>query len=391
MSHLVLAINPGSTSTKIAVFKDETPVLSKTLRHSREDLAAFTCNNEQIPYRRRMIEEALAECGYSLQDMDAFSARGGGQCSHVGGTFLVNELMVHEAYEEKYASHPALLACQIAYQFANETGKPAFMTNSPATDEMDEIARFTGLAGIYRTCYTHALNQKEVARRYAASVDKAYEDLNLIICHIGGGISITAHRHGRMIDTNDILNGDGPMAPNRVGSIPAVDIVDLCYSGKTRAEMVKLIRSQGGLLDHLGTFDALDVEEKIANGNTYAKKIYDAMIYQIAKYVGSMAVALKGKVDQIVLTGGIAHSEYLCNMVEEYVSFIAPVTIMAGEFEMEALAAGACDALENGALEYTGVPIWSEAMMFKAIGTEESSDDAFSTPCEPAVVAGVLG
>jgi len=365
MPNLILAINPGSTSTKIGVYRDVDEVFSKTLRHSAGDLAAFTCNNDQIDYRRQMIVDALTEHGLSLQDIDAFSGRGGGQCSHQSGTFRVNELMVQEAHDEKYASHPALLACQIAYQFSLATGKPAYMTNSPATDEMDELARFTGIRGVYRTCYTHALNQKEVAHRYAEAVGKPYEQLNLVVCHIGGGISVTAHRCGRMVDTNDIFNGDGPMAPNRVGSVPAKDMADICFSGETETEVSRFIRSRGGLYDHLGTFDVMEIKQRIESGDKYAKKVYDAMIYQIAKYIGSMAISCGGIVDQVVLTGGIAHDEYLCARIEEYVRSIAPTTVMAGEFEMEALANGALDALKNGAKEYTGIPIWNEKMLYE--------------------------
>ena len=171
----------------------------------------------------------------------------------MGGIYRVNERMVQEAHDEIYASHPALLGCQIAFMFEKETGKPAFMVNSPATDEMRQIARLTGIKGVYRICYSHALNQKEAARRYAESVGKAYEDLNLIVCHIGGGISVTAHEKGKMVDSNDILNGDGPMAPTRTGSIPAVDMIHLSFSGKTEKELMKFVRSQGGLSDHLGT------------------------------------------------------------------------------------------------------------------------------------------
>ncbi len=168
-----------------------------------------------------------------------------------------------------------------------------------------------------------------------------------------------------MVDTNDVLNGDGPMAPTRVGSVPAKDVVELCYSGKTKEEVLRYVRAEGGLLDHLGTFDALEVRRMIDNGDAYTKKVYDAMIYQIAKYVGSMSVACRGPVDQIVLTGGIANDAYLCDQIAQLTAYIAPVTVMAGEFEMEALVNGALDALENGALEYTGVPIWNEDMLYE--------------------------
>lgn len=368
-SQLILCVNPGSTSTKIALFNGKHEVFCQALDHDPEELSGFACNNDQIPYRTQMILDALAEHGVALDDIAAFSGRGGGQASHVGGTYLVNELMVKEAREEKYASHPALLACQICHAFSKQTGAPAFMTNSPATDEMREEARITGLKGVYRVCYAHALNQKEVALRYAASAGHRYEDLDLVVCHIGGGVSVTAHRHGRMVDTNDILNGDGPMAPNRTGSIPAVDIINLAFDmaekGKSRKDVIKYVRSQGGLLNHLGTFDAREVVARIKSGDTYARHIYDAMAYQISKYVGSMYVALGCRCDAIILTGGIAHDDYLCGKIEGAVSAIAPIVRMPGEFEMEALASGALRVLdgEEEALTYTGIPVWDESML----------------------------
>ncbi|MCD8028458.1 MAG: butyrate kinase [Erysipelotrichaceae bacterium] len=361
----ILVINPGSTSTKIAVFEDLNQIFKKNIIHTMDELNQFQNNNEQIPYRKQMILDALQENGYNIQNMDAFASRGGGQCSHIGGTYKVNELMVKEAYEEKYASHPALLGSQIAYQFMQETGKPAFMVNSPATDEMKQIARITGIKGVYRICYSHALNQKEVALRYAQSINEEYENLNLIICHIGGGVSVTAHEKGKMIDTNDILNGDGPMAPNRVGSIPTIDIIERCYEGYSKNEMMKFVRSQGGLYDHLGTTDAREIVEMIENGNHYAKNVYDAFIYQIAKYIGSMYIAMHCHCDAIILTGGIANDKYVTNQIKDYVESIAPVFIKPGEFEMEALAHGAYDALtKHNAYEYTGIPVWNESMLY---------------------------
>ena len=374
MSYRILCINPGSTSTKIAVFDGEAGALSEvfneTIRHSAEDLKPFACNNDQIPYRTGLILEALAAHGLSLDDMDAFATRGGGQCRHVSGTYLVNQLMSDECRDEVYAAHPALLASQIGWDFSQRTGKPAFMTNSPATDEMGSVAHLTGMRGVYRICYAHALNQKEAAARYAESVGRPYEDMDLIVCHIGGGVSVTAHAHGRMVDTNDILNGDGPMAPNRTGSIPCEDVVDRCFDiaeeGGTRRDASRYFRSQGGLLDLLGTTDAQEVEARIAAGDAYAKNVYDAFVYQIAKYAGSMYVALGCSCDAIILTGGIANSDYVCDGIERQVGSIAPVVRMPGEFEMEALARGALGALEDGAyFEYTGVPSWTPDELWK--------------------------
>lgn len=362
----ILSVNPGSTSTKIAVFEDEEPLFKSTLNHTAEELAVFPCNNDQIDYRIQMILDTLREHDLQLEDMSAFVGRGGGQCTHTGGTYIVNEKMVQEAYDEVYASHPALLGCQIVFRFHQQTGKPAYMVNSPATDEMKQIARITGIKGVYRICYAHALNQKEIALRYAKKINKNYKELNLIICHIGGGVSVTAHEKGLMTDTNDILNGDGPMAPNRTGSIPAMNIIDLCFDGRSKEEAMKFVRSQGGLFDHLNTFDAREIVDRIKAGDIYAMHIYDAMAYQIAKYIGSMYAAMKCQCDAVILTGGIAYDEYMTSHIKSYIDKIAPVEIMAGEFEMEALNHGAYDALVNhSALEYTGIPVWNESMLFE--------------------------
>lgn len=372
MGRHVLCINPGSTSTKIAVFEDDGEIFNEALRHTPGELADFPTINDQLGFRQRVIEGAVAAHGLALADMDAFSARGGSLQTLESGTFAVNEDMVCDAREGRSAKHPANLGVQIAERFTQVTGKPAFMVNGPTTDEMDEVARFTGIKGIYRTSNSHALNQKEVARRYAETVGRPYEDLRLVVCHIGGGISVTAHRFGRMVDTTDNINGDGPMAPNRAGAIPAKDMVDLCFSGISKDEALALVRSCGGLMSHLGTYDVLEVTKRVASGDVYAKKVYDAMIYQIAKAVGAMAVACRGPVDQVILTGGIAHDEYLAGRVRELTACVAPVTVMAGEFEMEGLAAGALDALERGAKEYTGVPVWSESMLYDEVGLREA-------------------
>ena len=362
MAAKILCVNPGSTSTKLALFDGPQELWRENLELDPAELSGFSCLNDQIPLRTQQILDALVAHGTSLEDIDAFSGRGGGQASHEGGTYLVNQLMVDEAHAEKYASHPACLACQICFDLGKRTGAPAFMTNSPATDEMRQIARVLGMKDVYRICYSHALNQKEIAQRYAESIGRAYEGLNLVVCHIGGGISVTAHHHGRMVDTNDILNGDGPMAPTRVGSIPAMDMVNLCYDaqkqGKTRTQMMRYVRGGGGLQELLGTFDAREIRASMDAGDIYAANVYDAMIYQIAKYVGAMSVALTMDVDAIVLTGGIAYDDCLCDGIEHWAGKIAPIVRMPGEFEMEALAHGACQALEHGAKTYTGIPVW---------------------------------
>ncbi len=355
------AINPGSTSTKIALFEDETCLFSSNVSHEQEVLATFKEIKDQLGYRKETILSEVKKAGYSLDDVDAFVGRGGGLMPLEGGTYKINDILLDHARACLAGAHPATLGSQLAYQFAGEFGGDCYVVNPPDVDEFEEIARISGLKGIYRESRIHALNQKEIGLRYGAASGKPYDQSNLIIAHIGGGISITAHKKGKMVDSNDILNGDGPMAPTRSGSIAVKKIIAMCYSGQfTEREMKDKVSKNGGLIDHLGTADVREILGRIEDGDAYAKIVLDAMLYQITKTMGSMAAVLKGQVDQIVLTGGISHSEYVVNKIKEYAGFIAGVTVMAGEFEMEALAAGAkrvMTGLEE-AKEYTGQPIW---------------------------------
>lgn len=358
----IFAINPGSTSTKIALFEDDQMVFSRNVSHDAEELKKFKEIRDQFPYRKETILKELADAGQTLENTDAFVGRGGGLVNIVGGTYTVNDKLLEHARTCFTVKHPATLGAQLAYDFARTYGGQAFVVNPPDVDEFCDEARVTGLKGVYRESKIHALNQKEIGIRYAASKGKKYADMNLIICHIGGGISVTAHQKGKMVDSNDIAQGDGPMAPTRCGALPVKDVVKMCFSGKfTEREMYDKITKTGGLVDHLGTSDAREVCRMIEQGSAYAKLIYNAMIYQIAKTAGSMAAVLCGEVDGIILTGGIAHDKYLVEQLTRRLQFIAPITVMAGEFEMEALAAGARRVLlgEEPALEYTGKPVWN--------------------------------
>ena len=361
MAYRVLAVNPGSTSTKIAVFEGDKEIFKKNVAHEAADLAKYATVSDQLEYRVDTILAACQEQGVDLATCDAFVGRGGGLNSCPGGTYAVNDQMLAHA-RRGGGNHPAALGSQIAQKFASQYGKPAFVVNPPDVDEFQDVARVTGLHDVFRTVSIHALNQKETAIRVARDLGKTYETSNFIVCHIGGGVSITAHCRGRMIDSNGIINGEGPMAPTRSGALPAVDLIDLCFSGKwTRDEMYKRVTKSGGFVDHLGTSDAIEVNQMIERGNRYAKLIYDAFQYQIAKEVGAMAVALKGQVDAIILTGGISHDKALVANLTEQVGWIAPVEVRAGEFEMEALAAGACRVLEGQeqALTYTGEKVFT--------------------------------
>ena len=344
----ILVINPGSTSTKIAVFDDESSVLEKTIRHSSEELKDFKNIIEQYDFRVKVIENVLKENGFKLEDFDAFVGRGGLLHPIESGTYRVNEAMLEDLKECKYGEHASNLGAIIAYNLATKVNKPAYIVDPVVVDEMEPLARYSGLKGIERKSIWHALNQKAVARRAAKDLHKKYDEVNLIVVHLGGGISVAAHKKGRTVDVNNALNGDGPFAPERAGGLPTISLVDLCMSGKyTYEEMKKLLAGKGGLVSHLGTNNAIEVEERIEKGDEYAKLVYEAMAYQVAKTVGEMAAVLKGEVDAIILTGGLAHSKMLTEWIKERTSFIAPVLLYPGEDEMRALAEGALRVLKG--------------------------------------------
>lgn len=357
----ILTINPGSTSTKIAVFDDEKMVFKESLTHETERLAKFNDISEQLPYRTSMVIEALNKNNIPLESIDAFSGRGGGLVAVKGGTYEVNDKLLHHAQIGYTMKHASVLGAQIAHNLAKINNKKAYVVNPVTVDEKQEIARITGIKGIYGQTVFHALNQKEVAHKYAKSIGKRYEDLNLIVVHLGGGISVGAHKNGKVIDVNNGLNGEGPFAPTRSGKVLATDLIDMCFSGKyTENEIKELITKKGGLISHLDTSDAREVVKMISEGNKYAKLVYDAMIYQVAKAIGAYSVILKGKVDAIILTGGIARDEYVVEGLKDYVSYLGKIVVMPGEKEMDALANGALRVLrgEEEALEYTGIPVW---------------------------------
>lgn len=362
MNEKILAINPGSTSTKIALFEGEKQVFKENVFHDVRVLKQFRSATDQIDYRKETILKALEEADIDISDCTAFSGRGGGLAPCRGGVYEINDAILKDARSGKYADHPACLGNLISYDFAQEYQARAFTVNPPSTDEFQDVARVTGLKDVTRFSNTHALNQKETAMRVAKELGLEYRQANLIVAHLGGGVSIGAHDHGNVVDCDDNIKGDGPMAPTRIGSLPVRDVIDLCYSGKwTHEEMLLYLSKTGGFVDHLGTSETLEIVERIRNGDKYAKLIYDAFLYQVAKQIGAMAVVLKGKVDAIVLTGGIANDKELAANLTEMVGFLAPVVVRAGEFEMEALAAGALRVLrgEEIPLVYTGQPVFT--------------------------------
>ncbi|MDE7125900.1 MAG: butyrate kinase [Muribaculaceae bacterium] len=345
----LLTVNPGSTSTKIAVYEDLKPILTSTIRHSVEDLAPFNRVQDQFEMRLNLVLEELERDGIPLQ-FDAVVGRGGLLKPIAGGVYEVNDVMLREM-EHPLRSHACNLGCRIAYEIAKRIPDcRAFMADPGVVDELEDVARVSGSPLMPRITTWHALNQRAIARRFAKEHcgPLKYKDLDLIICHLGGGISVGAHKHGRCIDVNNAFDGEGPFSPERAGSLPAGSLIDLCYSGKyTIDELKKRISGKAGLASHLGTTDVSAIVDRINDGDSHARLILDAMIYNIAKTIGAAAVVLYGKVDAILLTGGIAHSEYVTDRITERVKFLAPVYIYPGEDEMLALATNGEGALKG--------------------------------------------
>ena len=358
----ILVINPGSTSTKIALYEEEQKLMQKSIVHDLSKLNNISVQG-QLENRRNQIVQVLNEEQIDLKGIDAYAARGGGLVACKGGVYEINEQLLHDASSGKGGQHPAQLASQICAEFRKQYGGRAFVVNPPDVDEFEPVSRISGIRGVYRESRIHALNQKEIALRYCEKAGRSYSDSNLIIAHLGGGISVTVHKKGKMTDSNNILYGDGPMTPTRCGSIAVQSIVELCFSGRySKQELLDKTSKNGGLFDHLGTADLKEIEKRIRTGDAYAELVYNAMIYQIGKSIGACAAALQGRVEQIILTGGAAKSSYLVGELKKAVNWIAPISIFPGEFEMEALAAGVRRVLngQERPLEYTGIPVWKE-------------------------------
>ena len=354
-SYKILVINPGSTSTKIAVYQDEEQVFEKGITHTKEELAPFDKMTDQFEFRKNVILEALDENGIDISELDAASGRGGLLWPIPGGTYSVNERMLEDLKEGVQGEHASNLGGLIANEIAKEAEGEAYIVDPVIVDELQNVARYSGIPEIERKSIFHALNQKAMGRKAIEDMGKKYEDSNLIVAHMGGGISVGAHQNGRVIDVNNALDGDGPFSPNRSGGLPVGDLVKMCFSGDfTKEEILKKIVGEGGLVAYLGTTDLRKVEECMENGDEEAYLIFRAMAYQISKEIGAAAAVLKGQVDAIVLTGGMAHSDRLTKEISERVSYIAPIKSWPGESELEALALGALRVLrgEEKAQEY---------------------------------------
>lgn len=344
----ILTINPGSTSTKIAVFENDIQVFEKTLRHSSDEIGRYKNISDQFNFRKEVIEGELKEADIDLNSLDCIVGRGGLLKPIKGGTYTVTTGMLEDLREGVSGQHASNLGGIIADQFSKELDIPAFIVDPVVVDELSPIARISGLEGIERKSIFHALNQKAIARRYAEEAGKRYEETNLIVAHMGGGISIGTHKNGEVVDVANALDGEGPFSPERSGSLPVGSLVEMCYSGKyTIYDMKKMITGKGGLVSYLDTNDAREVESLIENGDKKAALVYEAMAYQIAKEIGSSAAVLEGKVDAILLTGGISYSKMFTEMISKKVEFIADVKVYPGEDEMIALALGGLRVLRG--------------------------------------------
>lgn len=364
----VLVINPGSTSTKVGVFDGERAVFTVNVAHEASELAKFACVSDQLPYRVGLIDQALAENGVELASIDAFVGRGGGLLPLPGGTYEVDDVLLdHATRGANGVQHPAQLGPQIARAFAGRVGKPAFVVNPPDTDELCDEARMTGVRGVYRHVHLHALNLKETAIRHAASAGRAYEECRFVVCHIGGGISVSAHDRGRMVDGADIVGGEGPMAPTRCGALPVAEVLDYLDAGHATADVRRMCMKTGGFVDLLGTSDALEVSRRAEAGDEAYRRAWDAMVYQICKEIGAMAAVLGGNVDGILLGGGMVHNKGLVRAIKERCGWIAPVFAYPGEFELEAMAAGARRVLDGveKPLHYSGKPVFEGFACFE--------------------------
>jgi butyrate kinase len=355
MSYKLLIINPGSTSTKIGVYEDENQILEETLRHSSEEIGKYATIFDQLQFRKDVILKVLEEKKFDINTLNAVVGRGGLLKPIESGTYSVNEAMLEDLKIGVQGQHASNLGGIIANEIANSLEIPAFIVDPVVVDEMDEVARVSGMPEIDRVSKFHALNQKAVAKRYAKENGKAYDSLNLIVTHMGGGVSVGAHRNGRVVDVNNALDGEGPFSPERAGGVPVGDLIKLCYSGKySHEELKKRLVGNGGVVAYLDTNDFRVLENKALEGDKKSKLIFDAFIFQVAKEIGKCGAVLCGKVDAILLTGGIAYSKAVTEAIKERVSFIAPVVIYPGEDELLALAQGAIRVLngEEDAKEY---------------------------------------
>lgn len=343
----IVAINLGSTSTKIAYYTDDRCVFAENIYHPAEETEQFASLMDQLEYRRNSVCAALERNGAALGQLDAIVVRGGLLRPLDGGVYLVDNAMSDDLYHCRFGTHASNLGAVMALPLGRLLEIPVYTVDPVTVDEFGDLARFSGLKGMERLSMSHALNMKAVARKTAEKSGKKYEETNLVVAHLGSGISVSAHLRGRMVDVNN-ANNEGPFSLERCGTLPALALTDLCFSGRYTARSVKeLVTAKGGIYSYLGTKNFKEVADRIAAGDGEARRVTEAMAYQVAKEIGAMAAVLSGRVEKIVLTGGMAHSSFLTGLICERVAFIAPVEVLPGEEEMEALAAGALRVLRG--------------------------------------------
>lgn len=356
MPYTVLVINPGSTSTKIAVFADDKELFSENVSHSAEEIAAFPTIASQYEFREKHIRNTLASRGFDIKQLSCIVGRGGLLKPIPGGVYKVNEAMKAELQAAPNGEHASNLGALIADALAREVGVPAFIADPVVVDELDDVARIYGHTLFRKRSIFHALNQKAVAKRWARENGKKYEQINAIVAHMGGGVSVGLHRQGRVVDVNNALNGEGPFSPERAGTLPAGDLAKLCFSGKySEKEVLKMITGQGGMVSLADTNDMRVLEAKYhKDKDPQAALIYKAFLYNVGKAIGALAAANQGKIDTIILTGGIAHGKEVQDTLRDMTGWIAPVTVYPGEGELEALAQAGIGVLsgETVAQEY---------------------------------------
>ena len=342
----ILVINPGATSTKIAVFQDEEQLYKLTIDHSAEELDRFERVIDQADYRREAILSAITSAGYRLSDFDAVCGRGGLYRAIPSGTYAVNDRVMRDVEAAPYGEHPSNLGAYLAKQLGDTVGIPAFFVDPVCVDEMTEVAHCTGFAEFRRMCLFHALNHKSIGRKAAQQLGRAYEDVNLIVCHLGGGVSVGAHQHGRVVDVCNVKD-EVAMGMDRGGGLPVNQLISFCFSGRSQDEVKKILGRQAGMFSYLGTTDFRDICAKVVEGDEKFTEAYRALVYQLSKDIGAMAAVLHFEVDAIVYTGGMAYERFFCDDITKYVGKIAPVLRLPGEEEMRSLAEGALRVLHG--------------------------------------------
>lgn len=360
-TYKLLVINPGSTSTKVSYFENHENKFTESIFHDAPVLLQYKTANDQIPMRRAVIEDFLHSHDLKAEDIDVFVGRGGCAYSQPGGVMEIDARLVADTAADVGGSdHPAKLGVMLAYELGQKYGGGMYTVNPTNVDEFCDYARLTGIAGLYRRAQTHVLNQKGIAAIHAKSQGKRYEDCNFIVCHIDGGITITAHQQGKMIDSTEGAGGDGPFTPTRLGSIPVMEVLKYLDEGHTTEEMRRMLSRSGGFVSHFGTSNSDTIHAMVEAGDPKASTVWNAMIYQLCKSVGEMAAVLKGKVDGILLTGGLVRFADIVDGVRESCGWIAPISVYPGECEQEAMADAVLEVLEGEktAHHYSGEPVW---------------------------------